>query len=356
MRFLVPAEGGGLFDQFGGLPVHPLVVHFAVVLLPVAALGLILCVIFPKLRRSYTWLAVLGLAGGTVAAFAAKESGEALATHVGLPQQHAFYGDLVVPVAVVTTVLAAVWFLLQRCKNATGALTGLLGWVAALGALISLVLTVLVGHSGATAVWEGRLAPAEATPPAATSTSSAALGMAEVAKHNTAADCWSVVDGSVYNLTEWVNKHPGGPAVITDMCGKDGTASFHGQHGTQREPASILAGYLVGKLSGVTGTRVSPSAASSSATAAPTSAKPSPKPSTFSLAEVRQHNSQSSCWSAIDGNVYDLTKWISRHPGGQRDILRLCGTDGTKTFHDEHHTEKQPNQILGGFEIGTLAG
>lgn len=345
MRFLVPAEGGGLFDQFGGLPVHPLVVHFAVVLLPIAALGLILVVLFPKLRRSYAWLTVLGLAGGTAAAFAAKESGEALATHVGLPQQHAFYGDLVVPVAVVTTVLAAVWFLLLRGKNASGPFTGLLGWVSALGAAISLVLTILVGHSGATAVWEGRLTPATPVTPAATTSASTALTMAEVAKHATAANCWSVIDGNVYNLTDWVNKHPGGPAVITDLCGKDGTSAFHGQHGNQGQPASILTGYLVGKLNGT-------------ATAGATSASPSASPaaSSYTMADVRQHNSQSSCWSAIDGNVYDLTKWIPRHPGGQRDILRLCGVDGTRTFRDEHGSQRQPNQTLDGYQIGTLAG
>ena len=78
-----------LFDSIAGLPLHPLVVHFAVVLLPLGALGLVVLVLVPKRADRYGWLTVGAIAVGTGAAFVAKESGEALAAKVGEPQTHA---------------------------------------------------------------------------------------------------------------------------------------------------------------------------------------------------------------------------------------------------------------------------
>lgn len=72
--------------------------------------------------------------------------------------------------------------------------------------------------------------------------------LADVAKHNSATSCWSAIDGNVYDLTNWVNSHPGGKAAILMICGKDGSPMFDAQHGGQRKPASILAKYKVGAL------------------------------------------------------------------------------------------------------------
>ncbi len=76
---------------------------------------------------------------------------------------------------------------------------------------------------------------------------------------------------------------------------------------------------------------------------------------TYTLVDVAQHNSASSCWSTINGGVYDLTSWISRHPGGQQAILSLCGTDGSAAFNDQHGGERRPANELAGFQIGTLS-
>ena len=72
------------------------------------------------------------------------------------------------------------------------------------------------------------------------------LNKIEVAKHNNASDCWSIIDGNVYNLTSWISQHPGGQAAIKSLCGIDGSVDFHAQHRTQAKPARELKAFLLG--------------------------------------------------------------------------------------------------------------
>ena len=72
--------------------------------------------------------------------------------------------------------------------------------------------------------------------------------MADVATHASAESCWAVVDGSVYDLTTWVGRHPGGRARILGLCGTDATQKFHAQHGTAKRPNATLTGFRIGTL------------------------------------------------------------------------------------------------------------
>ena len=83
--------------------------------------------------------------------------------------------------------------------------------------------------------------------PSATATP-AGYTMDQVKTNNTATKCWSAINGNVYDLTNWINSHPGGPGAITSLCGTDGTSSFNGMHGGSGQPASRLSGYLLGPL------------------------------------------------------------------------------------------------------------
>lgn len=71
---------------------------------------------------------------------------------------------------------------------------------------------------------------------------------ADVALRNTPLECWTIVEGNVYNLTSWISAHPGGPGVIRGLCGVDGTATFKAQHGKSTRPNSVLENYLLGPL------------------------------------------------------------------------------------------------------------
>lgn len=73
--------------------------------------------------------------------------------------------------------------------------------------------------------------------------------MDEVKKRNSASECWSVIDGKVYNFTKWIPAHRGGPQAILFLCGKDGTSAFNAQHKGASSPESVLTTYLLGPLS-----------------------------------------------------------------------------------------------------------
>jgi cytochrome b involved in lipid metabolism len=86
------------------------------------------------------------------------------------------------------------------------------------------------------------------TPSATPTANSNALTLARVKENNTASSCWSIINGNVYNLTNWISSHPGGKSAITSLCGIDGTSTFNSQHRNESKPESRLASYLLGKL------------------------------------------------------------------------------------------------------------
>ena len=105
---------------------------------------------------------------------------------------------------------------------------------------------------------------------------------------------------------------------------------------------------------------VSASAAPSASASA--AAKPSVTPTaaatvaaSYTMAQVSANKSAAKCWSVINGDVYDLTKWISAHPGGAGAILSLCGTDGTQDFNAMHRSQGRPISVLGNYLLGPLA-
>jgi len=101
---------------------------------------------------------------------------------------------------------------------------------------------------------------------------------AQVAENNRAASCWTIINGGVYNLTEWARQHPGGSGAILALCGIDGSGSFTSKHGGESRPSNELRKYYLGPL--VTATATPTATPSPSATATPSpSATPTSTPS-----------------------------------------------------------------------------
>ena len=79
----------------------------------------------------------------------------------------------------------------------------------------------------------------------------------------------------------------------------------------------------------------------------------------YTLDEIAQHNSEESCWMALDGKVYDVTPMLGGHGGGDS-ILEGCGIDGTELYDTRPmgsgtpHSDKA-RSFLPKFYIGNLA-
>ncbi|OAQ81839.1 mitochondrial cytochrome b2 [Purpureocillium lilacinum] len=56
----------------------------------------------------------------------------------------------------------------------------------------------------------------------------------------------------------------------------------------------------------------------------------------FDAAEVAKHNTPDSCWVILYGNVYDVTDFLTSHPGGSKIILKLAGKDATEDYDPVH--------------------
>lgn len=58
----------------------------------------------------------------------------------------------------------------------------------------------------------------------------------------------------------------------------------------------------------------------------------------YTLAEVSEHNHSKDCWLIIGGKVYNVTKFLEDHPGGDEVLLSATGKDATDDFEDVGHS------------------
>jgi uncharacterized membrane protein YidH (DUF202 family) len=149
-----------MFDLVNGIPVHPLVVHAIVVLLPLTVLGTLALAAVPRWRVTYGPLVVASGLLSVVLLPVATSSGEELEKRVGDPGEHAELGEMLIWFAIPLLVLVtAMWWLARRQErsHASQPSTVLVTSVAVLAVLAALATSVQVyrvGDSGAKAVWE----------------------------------------------------------------------------------------------------------------------------------------------------------------------------------------------------------
>ena len=74
---------------------------------------------------------------------------------------------------------------------------------------------------------------------------------------------------------------------------------------------------------------------------------------TYTLADIAKHRTAADCWSAVNGKVYDLTSFVSNHPGGSK-ITKICGIDGTPIFTAQHDSNPKQQDVLTTLYIGEL--
>ncbi|KAK6200274.1 cytochrome b5 [Scheffersomyces amazonensis] len=76
---------------------------------------------------------------------------------------------------------------------------------------------------------------------------------------------------------------------------------------------------------------------------------------TYTIDEVSEHNKVDDLWIVYNGQVYDVTKYVDEHPGGEEVIVDVAGSDATEAFNDIGHSD-DAHQILSGLLVGKLEG
>ncbi len=147
------SESTGIFDLVLGLPVHPLIVHAAVVLVPLAALAAIAMAIKPSISRKYGAV-VIGLAVvGQLSSIAAKLSGEALLERLDLEiERHVSFGNNAPLTSLPLLALVVVLYRVDKKRSSTH-LRKLIASLTVPAAIFAAGYIALTGHSGAEAVW-----------------------------------------------------------------------------------------------------------------------------------------------------------------------------------------------------------
>lgn len=157
-RRLQPAHGAGcedrrVFDTLFGLPLHVLVVHAVVVLLPLMAAVTVLLSVRPRWSSAVGWAVVAADGALVLVTLVAKQSGEALQRRLGpLPaiQRHAAWGETMPWMALGLLVVAVLVMALRRRGGVRVGLPAVTLVVAG----VVVYWTVRTGDSGARAVWQ----------------------------------------------------------------------------------------------------------------------------------------------------------------------------------------------------------
>ncbi len=152
-----------MLDTIFGLPVHPLIVHATVVVVPTAAVAVLLAGLWPRFRAWAGW-APLGLALlAVVLTPLSTSSGESLEARVGRSaavEKHAHLADGLLPWVIGLVVAAALIAFLARRTTRDGGRASAPTWLPVAAAVLAVLAAagtaqqvVRIGHSGAEASW-----------------------------------------------------------------------------------------------------------------------------------------------------------------------------------------------------------
>jgi cytochrome b involved in lipid metabolism len=160
------------------------------------------------------------------------------------------------------------------------------------------------------------------------------LSTEEIAKHNKPEDLWLIVDQRVFDVTSFVNFHPGGiEKLLENSGGKDATKMFYGtQHKKHVYPMinEYFIGYVFneGDVDFVKTNRKKKA----------NDAKVKLTKDYYTMEEVSKHNNSEDAWIVIHDSIYNITTFQHEHPGGSI-IMENVGADSTKDFENAKHPD-----------------
>ncbi len=150
-----------MFDTVFGLPVHALVIHAVIVLVPLCSAAVVVMVLWPLWRERLRVPVLLLLVVSAGSAVVAKESGEALVRRLRLTgdliDRHVQLGNLAPLFVLAFCGLYVVWFWFSSPQNTVGAATDArvkaLLVVTSVFGVVTLGWIVATGHAGSSTVW-----------------------------------------------------------------------------------------------------------------------------------------------------------------------------------------------------------
>jgi len=144
------------FGMLAGLPLHPLLVHSAVVLVPLVAIGALVMSYLPSFSRRHGKLILIIALVAQASVFLAKLSGQAFSEILNKEvEKHAELGEIAPFVTIPMVALIYLRWRMDRAGSSTGSVVirRLTSVALVISSLASLVVIFLVGHSGASSVW-----------------------------------------------------------------------------------------------------------------------------------------------------------------------------------------------------------
>lgn len=198
-------------------------------------------------------------------------------------------------------------------------------------------------------------------------------GWDEILRHDQAGDFWVVFRAGVYDVSEWMYRHPGGAEILIEAWGQDATEFFE-SIGHTSEAYLLTEAFKVGV--------VRPGSKPTTAVGAPTMTvpegqrvrgpgahqagpklRPLPAPEStpdvvrelpeYDWDEIVRHDKPGDYWVAMWGGVYDVSEWIYHHPGGAEVLIGAYGHDATTLFSKAGHSDEAWN-LTQSFKVGRL--
>ncbi|HEX5018511.1 MAG TPA: DUF2231 domain-containing protein [Actinomycetes bacterium] len=147
-------------ETVGGVPLHPLIVHAVVVLIPLTALGVLAIAVVPRWRSRYgSLVAIVAVISAALVPFAAR-TGLMLQDILGEDDdidRHRQLGQTLLYTAIPLALIAIVlWWIGRREERGANTSRGLVMVAGILGVVLAIgvgVQVALIGHSGANAAW-----------------------------------------------------------------------------------------------------------------------------------------------------------------------------------------------------------
>jgi hypothetical protein len=91
----------------------------------------------------------------------------------------------------------------------------------------------------------------------ATATKEGVLDLVTIGYHNSKSDCWLLIENQIYDVSQYLQLHPGGEAIVVPFCGKDATKAFQTKAGAGAHSSTAyqeLVAYLIGSVCAATTT------------------------------------------------------------------------------------------------------